>query len=227
MDKFFIKFTPYIIATNVLAVHLLGYILTLQVEKRWYFAIWLAVALIDVAFAFRCGRLIQNLHRNVYEDALTKVKNRGFFYLRMSEEIEKLKKINYRISLLMIDIDNFKVINDTYGHIAGDSLVKQLASILSQKIRKSDNIIRWGGDEFAIILPESTHEEAYNIAERIRNVVQDYSFYHNNVLIKMTISIGIASVKDEIEIDTFVDLADSALYKSKRTRNSVTNLNYQ
>lgn len=226
MEKFFIKFTPYLIAMLVLILHLIGYILTLEIEENLYFIIWFCVTLIDIYFAFRCGKLIQNLHKGVYEDALTKVNNRGFFYLKMNEEIGKLKKSNSKISLLMVDIDNFKTINDTYGHVAGDNLVKKLANILAENIRKSDNIIRWGGDEFAIILPESNHEEAYVIAERIRNVIQDYIFCYNNIVIKMTVSIGIASVKDEIGIDDFVDLADSALYKAKQTRNSVMNLNY-
>lgn len=225
MDRFFIKFAPYIITISVLVLHVIGYLLTVNLGKQHYFLIWSSIALIDMAFAFRCGKLIQRLHKGVYEDALTKVNNRGFFYLKMNEELEKLKKKKSVVSLIMIDMDNFKIINDTYGHVIGDKLVTQLANVLSHNIRKGDSIIRWGGDEFAIILPETSQEYAYNTAERIRQIIEEYMFCFNSIVIKITISIGIASIKEELSIDTFVDLADCALYKAKQIKNTVINLN--
>ncbi|WML37849.1 GGDEF domain-containing protein [Clostridium sp. OS1-26] len=130
------------------------------------------------------------------------------------------KKQSY-ISLLIIDLDNFKNINDTYGHIAGDEILKQLSNILKHNIRDTDIATRWGGDEFVITLPGVSTKDALNIADRIRRAIHSHDFFYNNILFKVTASIGITSVENKMDINAFIDLADKALYKAKTNKNSI------
>jgi len=157
----------------------------------------------------------------MYTDTLTQLNNRDFFYESISDSMEKLKEKQSYISLLMIDLDNFKNINDTYGHIAGDEILKQFSNILKDNIRDIDIATRWGGDEFIITLPGVNTSDAFSIADRIKRLTHNHDFFYNNTLFKVTASIGIASIRNEMDISAFIDLADKALYKAKTDKNSV------
>jgi len=157
----------------------------------------------------------------MYIDTLTQLNNRDFFYASMSDSMEKLKTKQSYISLLIIDLDNFKNINDNYGHNAGDEILKQLSNILKHNIRDIDIATRWGGDEFVITLHGVNKKEAFNIAYRIKKHIHRHDFYYNNTLFKITASIGIASIGNKMDINAFIDLADEALYKAKTNKNTV------
>jgi len=183
--------------------------------------IWLLSAGIDIMFILKLAEIARSFHKSMYIDTLTQLNNRDFFYANISDSMEKLQKKKSSISLLVIDIDNFKNINDTYGHIAGDEILKQLSYILKCNIRSTDIATRWGGDEFVITLPEANTIDAFDIADRIRSNIHSHDFFYNNILFKVTVSIGITSVEDKMDINEFIDLADKALYKAKTNKNEV------
>jgi diguanylate cyclase len=183
--------------------------------------IWLLSGCIDIIFIYKLGKITRSFHKSMYIDTLTQLNNRDFFYASISDSMEKLKKKQSYISLLIIDLDNFKNINDKYGHIAGDEILKQLSNILKYNIRANDIATRWGGDEFVITLPGANTKDAFNVADRIRSNIHSHDFFYNNILFKVTVSIGITSVEDKIDINAFIDLADKALYKAKTNKNSV------
>lgn len=128
------------------------------------------------------------------------------------------------LSLFMLDIDFFKAINDSHGHKAGDAVLKKLAEICLRTLREVDVIGRLGGEEFAILLPETSQEEAIDVAERLRlNMSEAYVAMENGLLIQFTVSIGVTSyaAKDE-NLDALLHKADTALYQAKRSgRNKV------
>jgi len=165
------------------------------------------------------GVSIKKLYRQVQIDALTGLFNRRCFN-------EKLYKMKSRGStcLILIDIDNFKNINDTYGHLMGDQVLQQLAQILQNSTRKKDIIARWGGEEFAIILPETSIEDAYMIGNRIRTKVENYIFSYEEVICNITVSIGIAAANTskDIDPDQFLKITDEALYDAKKKKNNIS-----
>lgn len=153
------------------------------------------------------------------KDGLTGLYTHRYFQELLTQELEKAKNYSYPLTLLMIDTDKFKQYNDTFGHPEGDKLLKNIANILTKNVRKSDYVCRYGGDEFAIILVNTKKQDAYYIAERIR---QSYSSLKKGD-IQVSASIGIASYPDDaITKDDLIKKADTALYEAKKTgRNKV------
>ncbi|MEW6624429.1 MAG: GGDEF domain-containing protein [Bacillota bacterium] len=178
---------------------------------------WMSFGAFMVIINVMCGILIKKLHEQVHIDPLTGLHNRNYFYAKMSE-----LKSNSFGSLILIDIDNFKSINDTFGHIAGDQVLQQFAEILQKNTRGKDIITRWGGEEFAVILLQSDAEEAFKTANRIRRVVENHIFSCESTNCKITVSIGIASAEEaDIGIDQLLKIADEALYLAKEKKNSI------
>lgn len=225
MNRVFTKFFPIISSVFILCLHLLGYIATLYLSDYLIFVVWLLSGCIDILFILKLGSIMRFFHKSMYIDTLTELKNRNFFNVSISNVMENLEKKQSYVSLLIIDLDNFKNINDTYGHIVGDKILKQLSNILKHNIRSTDIATRWGGDEFVITLPGASGKEAFNIGERIRRSIDSHDFFYKDTIFKVTVSIGVASVGNKMDIDAFVDLADKALYKAKNTKNSVEFLN--
>jgi len=122
---------------------------------------------------------------------------------------------------MMIDIDNFKRINDTYGHQAGDQVLTQFADILKSNARKEDMIVRLGGEEFAVVLPQTCKENAVKMAERIKRAVEEKNFTFDYVSEKITVSIGIVTTDFPMNTDILLKYADKALYKAKEIKNMV------
>ncbi len=116
----------------------------------------------------------------------------------------------------MFDVDYFKKFNDTYGHDAGDYILRNLASVVKSNIRHMDMLIRYGGEEFLILAPESTNEEAFAIAERIRQEIEKTDFFYEEKNLRITISLGVASYRHALSPEEFIKLADSALYLAKK-----------
>jgi len=170
-------------------------------------------------FANQAGLAIEN--SRLYEqtvilsnsDSLTGLWNHGYFQYLLGEEIRKSSLMKFYFTLLMIDIDNFKVFNDTYGHQAGDSIIREISKIFRDVSRKIDAVARYGGEEFGIILPITKKEEALILAERIRRAVET-----NPSLKNITISIGVSSFPEDGEKkEDLIAYADRALYEAKRS----------
>lgn len=159
-------------------------------------------------------------------DGLTNLKNRKFFNDYLKKEIKSASRLQMHLSLLLIDIDYFKPINDKFGHLAGDACLKSLSVLLRNKIkRETDVIARYGGEEFAIILPDTDHEKAMAIAEDLRNFVENHPGQYGDINIPITISIGLTSTVPQpgTTIEQLIEQADVALYRAKANgRNQVS-----
>ena len=216
MHKFFLEHAPKILFINVLSLHMLGYVFFKYAFPHFAFGIWLIIGLVDSILAFFCGRLIKQLDLQAYTDSLTKLKNRGYFYALLPTQLE-LASNQKPLSILFLDIDNFKAINDEFGHLAGDKVLIQVSDTMRNNIRDGDAVIRWGGEEFAVILPKTERNGAVQLAERLRNIIESQIYEHA----KVTVSIGAATSNMTMDVDAFVKLADEALYKAKEIKNSV------
>ncbi len=150
-------------------------------------------------------------------DFLTQVANRASFDRALSDMVNDFYRRNYPFALIMIDIDNFKKINDTYGHQAGDYVLQELARVLKSQLRARDIIARYGGEEFAIILPGVTFSQALRVAERLRRSIEKHLFKYKGVQIPVTISLGLAMMRDGLDETAIVERADKALYLAKRS----------
>ncbi|MCU0652242.1 MAG: GGDEF domain-containing protein [Candidatus Omnitrophica bacterium] len=162
------------------------------------------------------------LYKRVQElaitDSLTGIFSRRYYLERFQEELERSKKFGYNFAFLMIDIDNFKDYNDRFGHLVGDTILRELAKILKENIRQIDLIGRYGGEEFSIIFTETGKQEAAFVAERIREAVENKSIRAYDEDLKVTISIGISIYPaDAQETGQLIEKADEALYRAKLT----------
>lgn len=150
-------------------------------------------------------------------DPLTALFNRRYFRERLYEEVERVKRHDGCFSTVIIDIDNFKQFNDRYGHVAGDELLKGVSRAVKDAVRSMDVVSRYGGEEFAVILPETNKKDAVVIAERMRKGVQEYRPPHNIFDELPTISLGVAEFPaDASHIDDLINKADRAMYLAKR-----------
>jgi two-component system, cell cycle response regulator len=155
-------------------------------------------------------------------DALTGLYNRHGLQRSLLSEASMAQRHHRPLSCLMIDLDYFKKINDTYGHIIGDITIKQFATILTENLRRSDVICRYGGEEFLILLPETDTKRALLIAEKIRTVTASKLFGDGETSFSVTLSIGIAQLQENESGDDMVSRADAALYQAKnRGRNCI------
>jgi diguanylate cyclase (GGDEF)-like protein len=155
----------------------------------------------------------------IIKEGLTGLFNQIYIRQRLEEEIYRSKRYSHALSLLMIDLDNFKDLNDRYGHTAGDHLLKYFSQLIIETIRPSDIAARYGGEEFLIILPETTGEEAQALAERLQKRISLYPFRIDSRKedIQFTISIGVSSFPEYGQSgDELITLADMALYQAKK-----------
>lgn len=150
-------------------------------------------------------------------DDLTQLYNPRYFYKKLEEEIDRLMRYKQPLSLLLIDIDDFKKINDRYGHLKGDKVLKMTGRIIQDFLRKIDTAYRYGGEEFTVLLPGTGIEAAMNVAERIRKGFEskDLSLITNETL-NISVSIGAAQFKPGEEMEAFVKRTDDALYVAKQ-----------
>jgi diguanylate cyclase (GGDEF)-like protein len=161
---------------------------------------------------------IKMLKQQVVHDGMTHLINHQHFLELLSKEVSRAERYKHPLALIMADIDLFKAINDDYGHLAGDRVIKAVAGCLKQEIRESDHVARYGGEEFAIILPDTRIQDACIAAERIRETIDSLRIKHEDNLIHFTMSFGIASFHAEngTASDELMKRADSALYQAKR-----------
>ena len=190
-----------------------------------------AFTLLDVQYITQIVRFasiaIENasLYWQATTDRMTKLFSHHFFEKNLEEEILRARRYGASFSLLMFDIDHFKKFNDTYGHLQGDLIIKEIAHILRSSVRSIDFTARYGGEEFAVILPEVNVQGAAVVAERIRQSIDKHSFAGEKGPLHVSVSIGVAEFKvDRMRTASqFIAVADKALYQSKELgRNRVT-----
>jgi diguanylate cyclase (GGDEF)-like protein len=152
-------------------------------------------------------------------DGLTGLFNHREFYQALRRELERARRYRHTLSLLMIDVDDFKRFNDRFGHPAGDIALREIADLLRKCARTTDIIARYGGEELAVILPESTPGGALMVAERIKSEVGAHNFIQGSIEhVQLTVSIGIySSTNGEDSEDQIVSLADEASYVAKKS----------
>lgn len=150
-------------------------------------------------------------------DPLTQIDNRNGLAVNVDLANKRYKMQQTVSSLVMLDIDHFKQINDTHGHPAGDAILQQLAAIIKESMRENDSVARYGGEEFAIILHNTTSDNASHFVERLRKAIEDTEFTFQETLIKVTISFGIAQISTKGgDNKAWMEAADKALYQAKR-----------
>jgi diguanylate cyclase len=154
--------------------------------------------------------------QNLCKDPLTDLYSRSMMDVKLKEQFYLLKRYNLTFSLIMIDLDDFKHINDAYGHTAGDSVLKYIGQFIKSSLRQSDFPIRYGGDEFLIILPNTNIHKAYAVAQKLLKQVNNYQFKKQGSTFSVHLSIGIAQAQPNDTVSSIIEKADNALYESKR-----------
>jgi len=175
----------------------------------------------DTIFKFLSGSDMEaQYHETIYKmtivDGLTGVNNKRFLMETLEREIPRARRHQRPLTLVMFDIDHFKHINDTYGHLAGDYVLKELAQLVKGRLRPDDVLGRYGGEEFCVVLPETELQGGSSIAEELRVLVQDHSFVFEQERINVTISLGVAILQDDNDVSSFIKAADERLYAAKR-----------
>lgn len=150
-----------------------------------------------------------------HRDALTGVNNRAAMDMMLAHQVRLAHRQGQPLSMIVLDIDHFKLINDTYGHAVGDCLIKTLAATIERNIRSSDMLFRYGGEEFVALLNNTDQKGAMLLAERIRKAVEKTVCECNEIALKLTISLGIATLSGDLTEKTLFSRADTALYRAK------------
>jgi two-component system cell cycle response regulator len=166
--------------------------------------------------------LDEDFQRQMFEsasrDALTQVYNKRFFLEQLDSEYAYSVRHHSDLSLLMFDIDHFKLINDSHGHLAGDYVLAQLTQIVTPAIRVEDTFARYGGEEF-VLLSRNSPDSASTVGERLRRTIEEHTFVHEGKVLRVTVSLGISCLPNSsISVpEEFIAAADKALYEAKRT----------
>ncbi len=172
----------------------------------------------QAGLAIENSQLFELAVERAHSDYLTNLWNHGYFQFLLQTEMEKAKATKNPLTLMMIDIDDFKIYNDTLGHQAGDKILKDLAGLLRNQSRKMDHVCRYGGEEFTIILPHTDKKEAFLIAERIRMDIQKYPFLNEQIFPnkQLTVSLGIATFPENgLLAADLITTSDKSLYQAK------------
>jgi diguanylate cyclase (GGDEF)-like protein len=174
----------------------------------------------QAAVAMANAMLYKKIEKLAITDGLTNVFNHRYFYRKLEEEAERFKRYGTAFSLIMLDLDSFKKFNDKYGHRAGDGALFSVAQVIKASTRILDVVCRYGGEEFAVVLPETDAQQVKMVAERIRSAIQSNYFSVSDSIapINVTVSIGVATCpQDSADINEIIEMADRALYYSKNT----------
>lgn len=197
---------------HIALFYLLGYILSTVIKE---------INQLEYSISFMNNELTQKnqqLSEMANKDFLTNMYNHKCFYFHFCDFIKKTEISYSPFSVALLDIDNFKKINDTYGHLVGDMILKEISLLILNNIRKTDIAARYGGEEFAIIFPNTSLDEAKFICERIRSSIERHIFHVNSDLLKVTISGGVQSnacFSSSYQPHGFLDSVDQLLYKAK------------
>lgn len=169
--------------------------------------------------------LFDRIYRMAVQDRMLEIFRKDYLLEKLEEDFRAAKTNNQHLSLLMFDLDKFKGINDTHGHDAGDYVLKEVCNHIKPLVRPEDTFARYGGEEFCILLPKLTLDEAFQFAERVRQLIEKSVFDYEGTIIPVTLSIGVASSTDPSLTSAieFIKAADACVYKSKNAgRNRVS-----
>jgi diguanylate cyclase (GGDEF)-like protein/PAS domain S-box-containing protein len=168
-------------------------------------------------------KLFEKMQEMAITDSLTGLYNQRYFYMILNNEFERAKRYQTPLSLIVMDIDNFKTVNDEFGHLAGDDVLRSMSEICMKLLRQTDNMFRYGGEEFAIILPGTKQEEAFNVAERICSTIEQAVIKTKNGSVKITVSIGVSEYGENYSKPSeFIESVDRTMYEAKKAgRNCV------
>lgn len=182
----------------------------------------------SIRYAIERAKTLDVLHKLASYDELTGLYNRREMDRRLREGVNHYLRYNHPMALVMMDVDYFKIINDSYGHRAGDEVLRQLGALLRASVREVDLTARYGGEELAVILPNMTGQQAFGMAERLRRRISTQSFTlpqekKQPVQLSITVSLGVAALpEDAISAATLVEVADRCLYEAKRRGRNCT-----
>ena len=175
-----------------------------------------------VIFKYLSGSNIENAyHQEIYRltttDPMTQVYNRRYFMETLAREFSRSRRYELPLSLVMIDLDHFKHVNDTYGHLAGDHVLKQVGKTLNQSLRHEDVLARYGGEEFSALLPQTDIDMAIQVSERLRSSIAEQSFSFDGLPIPVTISVGVSKMaeNDDPTGQSLIKRADDYLLRAK------------
>jgi diguanylate cyclase (GGDEF)-like protein len=177
-----------------------------------------------IAFAYEYTRedgrkellnLSRKLDQLSRKDELTGLSNRRDIVESLRNEVNRFERSGHSFSVLIADIDHFKIVNDTHGHDYGDYVLRQVASTLSKNTQKRDTVARWGGEEFLILLPETNIHQAVKSARRLQQAIENLSIAYNNRSVAITISIGVAEYQPGVTLNELINAADKLLYQAK------------
>jgi len=172
-------------------------------------------------------RMMEKLQRLAITDGLTKLYNSRSFYSQLELEVDRFNRYKHPLALLLLDIDNFKEYNDSFGHLEGDKVLVRFSQIIKSCLRANDSAYRYGGEEFTVILPETAGEEARTVAQRIRAALEREKFTpESGEDVTITISIGVTEYYVKEELSSFIQRADKAMYSSKQNGRNRVSLMY-
>jgi diguanylate cyclase (GGDEF)-like protein len=175
----------------------------------------------DTIFKYLVGNDVESgYHEEIYQmtikDGLTEINNKRFFLEALEREMSRAQRHERELSILLFDLDFFKNVNDSYGHLAGDYVLQSLASLVSSRSRREEVFARYGGEEFVILLPETTKAGALELAEQLRKRIASHTFIFEGEEIPVTVSVGVAALSDpSISSNAFIKLVDEAMYRAK------------
>lgn len=175
----------------------------------------LEVLVAALIYPLRNSILYKRAIETAYRDPITNLNNRAAMDNSLEQELDFAARHDLSLSVLMLDLDKFKQVNDTYGHIAGDNVLKHVAQCLTDCVRRSDVLFRYGGEEFVVILRDTSKPGAKLLADRIRKSVEKIQCKYNQYTIRVTVSIGIALFRTGDNKRSLLERADGALYKAK------------
>lgn len=213
MNSRFYQWAPFVLgvacATYGLGCYVLGSVF--GANEAWLF--WFMTSTILTLGGIFIGLSLKRLNIAANTDELTGLKNRRYANMKITEE---LKRKNLIITVALVDVDNFKAVNDLYGHPYGDTFLIELAEIIKQTVRQTDIVIRWGGDEFLIIFSQTGIDAAVAIMERLRKTVEETYSYE-----QVTLSIGVTSLDLTTDLQGALPKVDRVLYQAKGSKNMV------
>jgi diguanylate cyclase (GGDEF)-like protein len=203
---------------NACVFYLVSIHYPLPVQLRIYASLIL-VTLFTFILSFFINRLLASLNILVTRDALTNAFNRHTFHVSIEEALYTFLRYKTPTSLFIFDLDNFKAVNDNYGHQAGDSVLVKVSETIQERLRDSDKLFRYGGEEFAVLLTQTSQEDAFALAEELRVLVAQKNY---NIDRPVTISGGVSDVRDFDNVSAWIERCDKALYEAKSSgRNKV------
>jgi len=210
--------TPVLVNQDVVGVLAGGRATPFTLEEREIFQI----IVLQAAAALKNLAHFEQMKFLATRDALTGLYNQRYFWEVLADEVNRSRRYRSSLSLLFLDLDHFKQVNDNYGHAIGDAVLQQVSRIIQQSIRGSDQFFRYGGEEFAIILPQTSKKRAAHLAERLRQHLADHSLDLNGQHLRVTISIGVSALKGKMTPEDLLQRADDSLYRAKQAgRNRV------